>query len=460
MKKEKGGAVLNKNYDSIKVGESKSSVSGNAHRRSNNSKNKGFSLVEVLIGVMILGIIVSPLLHSFVTAAGTSAKGRKMHNATLAASNLLETVDSHGLDKLVADVKAWGGTGITLGGLASDGILLYSGDESVGYTPLDASELDELGQRDPKYTFGVKNLRYSDSGAVCDAVIVLDATLHSQNSKEVAKYTSMDGVYSQPAENGDNPDYGAAYDFSQEAEFLSMEYPDLGLPYWSLEKCYYEMDRDVVITITKVPDTATTGIIVATVEMSYEVAYDGTYPLTSTLYTNDFYREPYNDADIDAEAKSLYFFYYPKYKVGSGGNDKITIVNEDNVKVNIFIVKQKAPTYLGLSSGAITTAEMNYDLSLNLVERLSGSLSVTNAKLYSNLTTNIGDGTTYTSAYVQYSVRSGSWAAHNLPVPRTLVHTEARNRLYTVTVELFEPGGGSGFAPGESILKMEATSIE
>ena len=48
------------------------------------------------MAVAILGIVVAPLLHTFVTAASTAAKSRKLGDATLAAQNLAERVACSG----------------------------------------------------------------------------------------------------------------------------------------------------------------------------------------------------------------------------------------------------------------------------------------------------------------------------------------------------------------------------
>ena len=47
--------------------------------------NKGFTLVEVLIAVVIMAIVAIPLLHAFSTTANTSAKAKFKMIATNAA---------------------------------------------------------------------------------------------------------------------------------------------------------------------------------------------------------------------------------------------------------------------------------------------------------------------------------------------------------------------------------------
>lgn len=91
--------------------------------------NRGLTLVELLLGVAILGIIVAPLLNAFVTGAGAEVRGRKYGDATAAAQNIMETIQAvQAGDDLAGAVKA------TLGGdyyvLAADGFQPRQGHSS------------------------------------------------------------------------------------------------------------------------------------------------------------------------------------------------------------------------------------------------------------------------------------------------------------------------------------------
>lgn len=52
--------------------------------------NKGFSLIELMAAVVILAIIVTPLLHSFMTVVRTNAKARRLLRSTTVAENVME----------------------------------------------------------------------------------------------------------------------------------------------------------------------------------------------------------------------------------------------------------------------------------------------------------------------------------------------------------------------------------
>ncbi|HWP79927.1 MAG TPA: type II secretion system protein [Candidatus Acidoferrum sp.] len=418
--------------------------------------NRGFSLVEVMAGIMILGIIMSPLLHSFVTAARTAAKSRRMHNATLAARSLIETVDAYGIDQIVQDIYVTGSS--SLSGLAADaGLYTESGG---AYHRLDPDDIGELGVREPEYVLGVKNMRLSDTGQTCDAVVRLDASDFAQNTYPVANYTTMDSVYLQPKEADDNPDYDKAARFADEAMLLWTENPSL--PIRDTEYFFYHKSRSITINIEKVPDYAGahSGYVIASAEISYTADYEG-YPLSEDPYEvpyyNEFTRTPYDEDAGDLGIESLYFFYYPNY--GSGA-DTITILNEGNLPIDIFLVKQIQPNYFGSPTieGDISSWELSHSVSVILKESADGSHKPV-ADMHTNLLTNIITQDDMSPTVCAYKVIKGGWYSEPT-IPGTLIDMTPRNRLYAVSVELFEPGGGASFEPGESILDMDATSIE
>lgn len=58
--------------------------------------NGGFSLAELVVAVVILGIITVPLLHTLITGANTARKSAEVFDATAAAQSLMEMVKAQG----------------------------------------------------------------------------------------------------------------------------------------------------------------------------------------------------------------------------------------------------------------------------------------------------------------------------------------------------------------------------
>lgn len=63
-----------------------------------NKNNEGFSLVEIIVAVVILGIIAVPLLHTLLVGAKTAGKSADVQDATSAAQNLMEILKAKGAD--------------------------------------------------------------------------------------------------------------------------------------------------------------------------------------------------------------------------------------------------------------------------------------------------------------------------------------------------------------------------
>ncbi len=196
--------------------------------------NRGFSLLELLIGMLILSIIVGPLLQSFFTAAQTAQKSRRMGDATLVAQNLIETVQATGLDALVADVKT--GPGTLLGGT---GAAFYTYD-GADYALVQAADLDSVTAADETLYVGVTGLHASAYGF--DAMVRIDAAAFGINTLEVTSFTPM-GRGVQPATGAvRDPDLLAASDLANQAALLT------GVPYTASDFCN-GMKRTITIRV-------------------------------------------------------------------------------------------------------------------------------------------------------------------------------------------------------------------
>ncbi len=96
-----------------------------------NKGNRGFTLVEVLIATAILGIMVGPILTSFVSVARVNTTSRKRLSATTAGESVAEAVKAFSLYD-VAKQCDYPSQGFTLlaGELTKDGKNAFSGSAS------------------------------------------------------------------------------------------------------------------------------------------------------------------------------------------------------------------------------------------------------------------------------------------------------------------------------------------
>ncbi len=157
--------------------------------------SKGFSLVELICAIAILGATITVLLNSFVIGTNVSKKRVKQSEATLAGKNVLEAVASSSIDDF------------------------YSGDASGRVKELLGSNLSVSLMQDKdaedKFSVALENLHAG--GSDFDAEVEFSRGdqsdtysdgLYLINSKQIklAQYDAMDGVFCQPYEIGSNPD--------------------------------------------------------------------------------------------------------------------------------------------------------------------------------------------------------------------------------------------------------------
>ncbi len=69
----------------------------------NNNKNKGFSLIEVLVTVAVIAIVSIPLLRVFDTANKVELKAKQMQNATDSIQTVIEELKAKSIEEILAN---------------------------------------------------------------------------------------------------------------------------------------------------------------------------------------------------------------------------------------------------------------------------------------------------------------------------------------------------------------------
>lgn len=89
--------------------------------------NKGFSLIEILIGIGMLAVIVIPILHTFITSAQINRDSRQVMIQTEVAQTIMEGFAG----KTYAEVRTAVGELVTNPGVASGNMALSSIDGNL-----------------------------------------------------------------------------------------------------------------------------------------------------------------------------------------------------------------------------------------------------------------------------------------------------------------------------------------
>ncbi len=180
------------------------------------SANKGFSLVELLVAITILGIAAATVAHSFITSSRITQKSKTFGEATVAADNIAEAVDAFTIDEFLS---------------GSAGEMLDIDSDTQFFNGYVAPEAYVEGA-DPNFEKNVYQAAMTSvrsGNTAYDAVVTIsngDSTeeessdaygIYVLNNYEIAQFTEMDGSFTQSWQENQNPVTLAEKAFQEEA---------------------------------------------------------------------------------------------------------------------------------------------------------------------------------------------------------------------------------------------------
>lgn len=295
-------------------------------------RNKGFTLLELLIAVLVLAIVIIPLLHSFVSSFRVNARSRETMRATTLAQNEMELFEKEKIEDLVDPTK-----------------FTYRGWGTV--TP----EPDSNGC----YTFVREGIVNDDSGRnMFDVVVKLNPEravdtdrYYSQNTNGflyINTFSNLDcGSFVQPLKSNINDPNNR---FCDETVYSIYEANKEGTTAWDFEK---SLARTITLQIMQLND-GTKDVTKAKVIYEYygddsmvKTGYQR-YTKEQIIFDNS---QEFDEDGNPIELNSVYLFYTPRYDAGNmnivcegtshaTGIDKIIVENESKLPVNVYILRQ------------------------------------------------------------------------------------------------------------------------
>lgn len=283
-----------------------------------NKNKKGFSLVELLIAVAVVGIVCVPLLRSFVIATKMSVKASDLSKATIAAKNIMDTIDARPVSNFM-NLNETDGMSEATKHLLSE--MMSKTENDVSFANV-AYEGDRLVNDSGEFKVVMQGVQSGTSSY--DAVVTFTRGnqvednfekhpshgLYLINENEIAQYDKMDAIFSQPYSIEANPDTRA--DEELRARAASKYKIDLNTEPTSKK-------RKLDIFVFSDDDNT----ISSYVRFLYTYKYEDNQ-VVKTAYTYSILPGKYNN---NGKQLSLYIMYYPWFGNASDNTDEITIFN-------------------------------------------------------------------------------------------------------------------------------------
>lgn len=415
-------------------------------------ESKGLTLVELVVAIAILGIIVSPILHAFTTSQTIENKARRLSEATDAAQNIQEVIDSVS----VANFLETDESKELLGYDSKESLV----DDETGFNYAVIKGLESgKSTYDAKVVFGTRSI---------DPVPVEDDIFEFINQMEIADYSDPDGTFAQPYLESANPDK-VAEDYFRAA---------------TNNKAINQKTREIIIDVTKEGTEADDSLkIFINVTYHYEFIYRiqntddagvGTGQYRPALYEKDIVYSVIPagaSKHPDGTPVSCYVMYYPQYGTDAVPiKDMITINNLEDLPVKLLIVKQfpmvpvyddegQIENYVEMDKFTLDRLETTYKCEIKEYHSPTFDLAGNGQKMtYTNARINLA---TYGDTNVEIESVSFKMFSDYRERTRTglikdgsIISTSKKNRLYDVAIYLYQEGT---LESGEPIAKFKAT---
>lgn len=455
------------------------------------NNNKGFSLVELIIAVVIMGIVVIPLLQAFTTSASLTAKSRRYGEQTAAAQNIQEIIEALGVKSMISCVDSGGITTSNLQNTNALKMIYGSNDDLNKQKTTITKETDSSGNNvDCLY---LKD--FVSGGKTFDAKVVFAAetgNLSKINNKVIAQYTDMTGTFSQPYAANQNPDDLSSNEFvlkyGNKAKVFSRT-RTIDVKANSVESSSEDDGYDVSVDVTFTYKYRYYKYNELTNQ--YEKNPNGGFYTEELAYTYNIFPNPHHIDSYDEEV-ACYLMYYAFYESSSVEAINIYVDNnnpDSELNFKLFLVKQWPMVDDGSGNRVVADeTSFNATVAQNSQDILyDDSMYMFSINEYRNAKFEIktfGDNNhadesmmnVFTNANVHfedneiwddytYRIRSLSknqwfYFYEDSILKNQLVKTEKEERFYNITIYICDVGTLPGEMEDSCLYKFEATKLQ
>lgn len=390
-------------------------------------KNKGFSLIEVILAVSILAIVAIPIIRSFSTAAIANSKAQTTQDATSLSEDIMEKVKSTSIEELYNEC-----TGAKEGKIGENTIDPSNTSFLFGSSELTSTTFTST----PPYKIVYKNIT-ATKGRTFDAEVLISTSEYS-NVPDVANGETNIADASD-ANTFEVPDLKGIN--SKEHMVMSWEineYDKSAVDRLVDENAISMSERDTICSKAKSHDGyKTTRIKLESVfegstpyiKIDAYVSYEITgYPNAVEFLAFTGTLPEIIDDDGISQGPNIYLFYSTVRGAGGTdifGNEKVVI--EDNTdssqyKHNVYFILQDGLTEFRDNNGS-PTIDIDLSISENGASVISGSSAI-----HANIVPlTSGGAKLYTNA--RYGITESN-----------MYDTKVKDRIYYVTVTVSRDG--------------------
>ena len=442
--------------------------------------DKGMTLVELLVAIVILAIIVVPLLHAFVSSARVNMSSRKNLRVTTTAQDVMEGLRADTLEELALQIHNPSGTTLS-GNAVRDGFRIIdralvtgsisenrctvaadgsvsglkiasasetSDDDKPCITTTDGMETYEFHPKsDGKYYFTMTDVTVDTGGTSnynVDVLVMADATKYRSGGSASVSYNSTPIV--------DISDMRDVSDFVielKEKDLLTQLNGAFSTSY-TMQDVYLKVD----IELKKV-----------NVSGSDRYKIEATYSIISKA--NSSQKKEESIVITKDDIRNIYLFYHPTYNgktiAANTQPDEINFVNNDLLDNNFYIVKQ-----YDSSLSFIDTWEDAYRCKVDITE--TGS-TTPHTRLRTNLDYNLrsvmnnatlggtGEITEMATRQATYIYNTAALTEAEIKdIKGQMGGSQVEDRFYDVKVYVYDKGSisaalsGSGDIPASKML--------
>lgn len=434
--------------------------------------DRGFTLIELLVAVTVLGIIIIPLLHSFLSAYRVNAKSRQYMRATTLAQNEMEIFEKEKLADLVAMEKTTGSADLVYNTVTSDG------------TAVTAANLQALLEAegtawDGGFTFSRQGIVNDESGrSLFDVKITLNperagsgSRYYTQNTEELLQMSTISnldsGSYVQRIRSASNE---VDYDSVVYGIFNTRKAAGGVGTSWTKDDFEAKLERRITINVSQDLEDSLGKITKVKITYTYTCNEYGVMPDEYKTYTEEkimFDNAQTLDEDGKrVELKSLYLFYAPRYDTAH--EDVIAVENEAKLPIEVYILRQDI---WKKTADEVRPVPAGYQAKLEIKDGLTTD-GAGRIRTYARYRTNLNIDATVTPpiegvgkelalSLSDYDNPSRVFSASEIKEAtglRSLGEAEAKDRIYSMKVEIYKAGADQ--LTEEPVVTMTGSKLE